>query len=154
MRHHQSLMEALEGTSRLPISHLRLVKSSKCTAACNWIICFPRRVALIHRSECLMCGVGVEAFDIALAERQWLSHRAEGTLFKTCLNSRAETMTLPFHTPKPFPKILGQSDSIQRVLPLLRGRPRSDAAADGGRGRPQRGGGAAAEVRRFPGGDG
>ena len=102
-----------------------------------------------------MVSGGVESrLTLQQRERQWLSHRAEGTLFKTCLNSRAETMTLPFHTPKPFPKILGQSDSIQRVLPPVPGRPRSDAAADGGRGRPQRGGGAAAEVRRFPGGDG
>ena len=59
-------------------------------------------------------------------------------------------MTLPFKT-RHLP-----SSWKTRSSPATRARrgPRSDAAADGGRGRPQRGGGTAVEVRRFPGGDG
>ena len=55
-----------------------------------------------------------------------------------------------FKTPKPFPNFWGRATRSIESCHLAR----SDAAADGGWGRPQRGSGAAAEVRRFPGGDG
>ena len=69
MRHHQSSMEALEGTSRLPISHLiglNLAVHSRLRLDC--LFSSLRRMALVRRSECLMCGVGIEVLDIATAD--------------------------------------------------------------------------------------